>query len=226
MSEIEDPDDYPTPEQQEEEEHDREEYKEGLLRYGMAPALFVMKCGECDTGFTAVVYNGASGESLAVFPDVAGGIATPKTPESVGYYLDQAARAQSVDAMSAAATMYRAALEHLLEEQGISGGMLGPRLEALLRKREANDKSIPEWVYRINPEYLTVIKDLGNGAVHTNKGDVSLQGHINSSIVVLIQTAFESLLEHVYEAPARETEHLTKLRAAAAAVTPPKKAKG
>src|SRR6266487_4665846 len=98
----------------------------------LAPAVFEMVCTQgCGTRFTALLFRGPERFELAVFPSVRGGLALPHTPEGVAYYLDQAARAESVDANSAAVAMYRAALEHLLYEQGYKAKMLGPKLGEL-----------------------------------------------------------------------------------------------
>jgi len=43
-----------------------------------------------------------------------------------------------------------------------------------LDKAVAQGKT-PIWVNEIGPEYLQIIKDLGNTAAHTNSGDLSKQ---------------------------------------------------
>jgi hypothetical protein len=83
------------------------------------PLLATLKCVQCDTIFTAVLYRSPEGVSLAVLPSTYGGLTTPHTPIGVAYYLDQAQRAKAVGAHSAAVAMFRGALEHLLFEQGL-----------------------------------------------------------------------------------------------------------
>lgn len=80
----------------------------------LAPALYELCCYQCRSRFTAVLFIAPTGlPSLAIFSERPGGVATPNTPSAVGYYLDQASRAHSVGATSAAIAMYRAALEQL-----------------------------------------------------------------------------------------------------------------
>jgi hypothetical protein len=54
------------------------------------PILAALSCVQCDTLFTAVLYKGPQGKSLAVLPSTYGGLTTPHTPPGVAYYLDQA----------------------------------------------------------------------------------------------------------------------------------------
>ena len=89
------------------------------------PSLFSLACVQCSTKFTALIYAGPDGPSLAVLPSCRGGLATPHTPTGVAFYLNQAQRAQSLGANSAAVAMFRGALEHLLYEQGYEDGMCG-----------------------------------------------------------------------------------------------------
>ena len=64
------------------------------------PVLVLLSCVQCDTSFTAVVYEGPDGRSLALLPSTYGGLTTPHTPPGVAYYLDQAQRSQSTGANS------------------------------------------------------------------------------------------------------------------------------
>ena len=47
------------------------------------PILAILCCGQCDTRFTAVAYDGPGGPALAVLPSTSGGLTTPHTPPSV-----------------------------------------------------------------------------------------------------------------------------------------------
>jgi hypothetical protein len=80
------------------------------------PSLFVAVCLQCESRLSLVVYQGPEGTRLVALPETYGGLSTPNTPDGVKYYLDQAERANSVGALSAAIVMYRSALEHLLHE--------------------------------------------------------------------------------------------------------------
>lgn len=192
-----------------------------LREEGMAPALFLLTCLQCETVFTAVVYAGPDGEGLAVFPSVPGGITKSHTPGSVSYYLDQAARCRAVDARSATLAMYRVALEHLLGDQGFDKGMCGKRLEALEAAVKAG--TAPDWAKTFDNEVLEILKDLGNGVLHTNGGDISLQENATPEVIDLVTIAFEELLEAVYEGPARARASKEKLQAAAARMGKPRR---
>jgi hypothetical protein len=145
-----------------------------------------------------------------------GGLATPHTPKSVAYYLDQAQRAHSVAANSAAVAMYRAALEHLLFEQGFTNGMLGQKLVALTKAIATG--TAPSWTKDLDPAYMTVIKDLGNGAIHTNSGDISKQDALDAGVLTKVQITFGELLDTIYELPLRRKARLASMTAAAEVV--------
>lgn len=175
-------------------------------------ACFVFKytCLQCECKFTAFVYQGPNGPELAVFPAVNGGLSTQNTPVPVKYYLDQASRAQSAGANSAAIVMLRSALEHLLYEQGYVKGMLHQKITALENGTEVVPR--PKWAVDLDTEYLKVMKELGNGAVHTNNGDVSLQRAFDSELIEKVKFIFRWLLDTVYEKPIRDTQNLQGLQ--------------
>jgi hypothetical protein len=110
--------------------------REHRERAGSRALLF--KCLQCGTESTALLFEGPNGYELAVFPKVHGGLSTPHTPQPVAYYLDQAKRAQSVGANSAAVAMYRSALEHLLYEQATRTGCSARRSSPTARDRGRN----------------------------------------------------------------------------------------
>ncbi len=138
-----------------------------------APSLFRYTCVECRSQWTTLVYKGPHGASLAVFGESLGGLSTPNTPEAVAYYLGQAYKSQAASANTAAIAMYRAALEHLLFEQGYTTRELGPKLGAL--DRDVTAGKGPPWAHRLNLAFLKVLKDLGNYSIHPNDGDVAGQ---------------------------------------------------
>jgi hypothetical protein len=86
------------------------------------PVLLELKCCDCHTIAHALLHDGPSGEDVVIVWPTTAGLRTPHTPKAVAYYLDQAARAESVSARSAATAMYRAAVEQLLHEQGVHHG--------------------------------------------------------------------------------------------------------
>jgi hypothetical protein len=174
-------------------------------------SVYRLSCVQCDAAFTAVIYAGPVGADVAILASVHGGLRTPNTPEPVAYYLDEAARCESVGARSAAVSMYRAALEQLLHQQGFTKGMLNHKIEALEAAEKAGNA--PSWSKEIEPGLLKVIKDLGNAAIHPNGGDITKQDALDGALLVSIRVAFELLLEKAYEAVARARVILAKLEA-------------
>ena len=178
------------------------------------PALFLYVCIQCDAAWSVLVYPSLDGNRLALLPAHfgAGGIASPNAPEGVTFYLDQAARCHYIGANSAAITMFRSALEWLLEDQGFTERMIGPKLVAL-------DKAIalgtaPFWANEIGPEYLKVIKDLGNTATHTNGGELAKQDALDAGLYREVEMTFLELLEVIYERPAKRAQRLVELKKA------------
>lgn len=82
-------------------------HSQATLTEYLPPSLFLGVCVQCDAKYTFLVHLGPDGPDLVVIPFARGGLATPHTPPGVGYYLDQAQRAESVGARSAAIAMYR-----------------------------------------------------------------------------------------------------------------------
>lgn len=179
----------------------------------LVESLFVYSCVQCNHHFTATVYQGPEGSSLVVLPSVRGGLTTPHTPEGVAFYLDQAYRSRVMGANSAAIAMFRGALEHLLFEQGYTKGMLGAKLTQLESDIQAG--TAPKWAIELEPEFLQILRDLGNGAIHPNDGDVSKQSALDSTLLNHVQQTFLMLLFHVYEVPQKKAQQLGALKAAA-----------
>jgi hypothetical protein len=186
----------------------------------LVPAVFVASCLQCKLSFTAVVYKGPRGPALALFPAAWGGVTTPHTPSAVAFYLDQAARAQSVGAYSAAVVMYRAALEQILFDQGFKMATCGRKVEALRHAvREGNG---PPWATDLDGPELTVLKELGDGAVHPNDGDIERQAALDETLVWQVEAALVELLARIYDEPARKAQRRAALEAARNRVTPPR----
>jgi hypothetical protein len=181
-----------------------------VLLGNSAPGIVWLTCVQCHERIVVVAHIGPSGPSVVALPSTYGGLTTPATPDAVSYYLDQAQRSQSIGALSAAIAMYRAALEQLLHEQGYSAGMLNAKITAL----EA-DPSPPSWFRDLDPDFLRVIKDLGNGAIHSNGGDIEKQQALDSQLVREVRELFVELLDAIYEQPKRKASRLSSLRSAA-----------
>jgi hypothetical protein len=179
----------------------------------LVPSLFSLACVQCDTKFTLVVYEGPDGPALAILQSCRGGLTTPHTPVGVAFYLDQAHRAQSVGANSAAIAMFRGALEHLLFEQGYKIGMLNSKIDQL-DKDSATAKG-PQWARDLETDFLGVLQDLGNGSIHPNDGDVTKQAALDNGLVARVQQTFLLLLFLVYEVPHTKAGMLAELKAKA-----------
>jgi len=180
------------------------------------PAFFTMDCLQCQTECAGVVHEGPEGDAVSLHWPLSAGLSTPNTPPGVAYYLDQAARCESAGAASAAAAMYRAALDHPMFNHGYEDGLLGKRLHKMIDDVAAGNG--PKWAREIDHEFLDVIKKLGDGAIHTNDGDVSKQAVLDEEVLAGVQIAFAEILEVVYERPAKKAEQLEKLKNAAGAL--------
>lgn len=181
-----------------------------------ASAPFVvcdLECVQCRANFKVIRYAGPNGLALVVLADTAGGLSTPHTPKGVAYYLDQAEKSHSLGANSAALAMFRSALEHLLFEQGFEKGMLHQKIVAL--EAAVGAGTAPKWATDLDTEYLNVLKELGNGSIHTNGGDVSKQGAADAHLIALVKTTFAALLQIVYEIPHQKQANLRALKAKA-----------
>ncbi|NQX66660.1 DUF4145 domain-containing protein [Paenibacillus alba] len=179
----------------------------------ITPSLWKYSCLQCSTYFTGLIYNGQSGQDLNVLSNCNGGLTTPNTPESVAYYLDQASRAQSVRATSAAMAMYRAALEHILFDQGFTEGMLGGKLKTL--EKAINNGTAPKWALELETEFLKYIKDMGNGAIHSNDGNIEQQAIIDNDLLQRVTEVFRMLLFVIYEIDIHKKKLLESFRTVA-----------
>ena len=171
------------------------------------PAVYSAVCLQCEHVYLLVVHSGPDGLELAALPSSYGGLATPKTPDPVAYYLDQANRARSVGALSAAAAMYRAALDQLLFHEGYEKGTLGVKI----RELEAADPA-PSWYTNLDPAYLEVINWIGSGAIHPNDGNVDHQKVIDRDITEAVDALFTEILDLVYERPDQRKARLSTVR--------------
>ncbi len=182
----------------------------GNVAEQLVPSLFIFSCSQCDTKFTIVIYEGAEGPDLAVLQSCRGGLTTPNTPEGVAFYLDQAHRAQSTGANSASIAMFRGALEHILFEQGYKQGMLGKKINDLGEDIKA--ATAPKWALDLDTEFLKVIKDLGNGSIHPNDGDVTKQAALDKDLLYKVRETFLMLLFVIYELPSKKDRLLSGLK--------------
>jgi hypothetical protein len=191
--------------------------------------LLAVHCRDCHGDFTALRCGGPDGPAHIVIPTQHGGISTPNTHKAVRFYLDQAARAHSVGAFSAALSMYRAALEQLFWHHGKYRlkGTLGLKLAALEADRKgvpgkgAIGAKSPKWLREADPAVLRALKELGDGAIHPNRGQIERQNAIDANIAIHARIAFAELLQSM-EAMRGSAERVSMLKTAARKVSPKK----
>ena len=173
------------------------------------PLVFIAECLQCNTKTSLVLYKGPEGNELALLRNAYGGYVTEHTPNEVKYYLDQAYRSRMVSALSAAMAMYRSALEWILFDQGYKKGMLNEKITSL--ENDIKKGSATKWALNLPVEFLTAIKSIGNGAIHTNKGDIDKQLNITESLMENVDVVFSELLDVIYEQPIRRQKNLDRL---------------
>jgi len=157
------------------------------------------------------MYDGPNGDSLCLLPSTYGGLATQHSPESVRFYCDQASRAASVGAYTAALAMLRPAADVVLEIQGYTKKWLGDKLADL--EKDIASGSAQSWTNQYDHEFLVVLKKLANDALHTKDADVSvLAENQDEGLYRSCEISIAQLLEIIYERPEREKERLKKLR--------------
>jgi hypothetical protein len=76
------------------------------------------------------------------------------------------------------------------------------------------DPTPPEWRRDLDPEYLHVIKDLGNAAIHPNEGRIEQQRALDEAVVLQLRALFVELLDDIYEQPEKRSARLDALREA------------
>lgn len=186
--------------------------REPSARAALLPSSWLFSCLQCQARFYAMVFEGSHGAEVVLFSNVAGGLTTPNTSKAVAYYLDQAGRADSAGAKSAAVVMFRSALEHVLFESGYKDGMCGAKLGALQKDVDAGKG--PPWTRALSVDDLSVLNKLGNAAVHPNGGDIGVQSAFDEGLLIAVSVTFSALLDAVYERPKAEERRRQRLTAA------------
>lgn len=95
--------------------------------------------------------------------------------------------------------------------------MCGPKIAAL--ETDIKSGKAPKWAMEADPEVMRAISQLGNGVLHTNGGDITLQENATPELLDVIALAVEELLDLVYERPAQVQARKAALQAAAAKMT-------
>jgi hypothetical protein len=181
----------------------------------ITPSLWICNCKQCDALHIVIIYPSNNESSLLILSEFGNGVATENTPKQVAYYVEQAYKCESIGANSACVAMYRAALENLLFEQGFKMKLLQPKIDAL--DKAISEKNAPGWAYKINPEVLKYMKELGNDSIHPNNGDIDKQKIIDDQLIMSITYFMSILVDFVYEQPSRERQVAEALRGAVTA---------
>jgi hypothetical protein len=185
--------------------------KAELYTGGCLHAVLWLRCAQCDAAFTAVMYHGPNGHSLCLLPSTHGGLATPHSPESVRFYCDQASRAVSVGAYTAALAMLRPAVDIVLELHGYTKTWLGDKLADL--EKGIQNGTAPLWAQHYDKEFLIALKKLANDALHTKaSGVAALAQKQDEEIYRQSEISIAQLLDVIYERPERDKLRLTKLQ--------------
>lgn len=164
-------------------------------------AAGVANCLQCGHITSILTSKAAVGEKSAVLGFVDGGISTPATPDKVKYFLDQATKAGSAGAYSAALTMIASALETVLSDAGYKMPMLGAKIGALLKDLES--RTLPEKLNRAPPDFLKIVNDVGKDGRHSDRVEIAdLKKHdkilYDKAVMIMV-----SILDEVYERDAR-----------------------
>ena len=154
------------------------------FRTQISPSFLSGVCLRCQNPYFFIFFNGPDGLELVVLSTVLGGLTSPHTPSSVGFYLDQANRSKNAGAHSAAMAMFRAAVEHILFEQGYQDRMLGPKLKHL--EADISSSTAPLWAQNLGTDELHVLNELAEVAIHTNDGDVTRQSAFDKSLLISV----------------------------------------
>ncbi|MGL6105526.1 DUF4145 domain-containing protein, partial [Romboutsia sp.] len=114
-------------------------------------------------------------------------------------------------AYTAAVAMYRTALENLLYDKGYQNGMLKDKIEKF--EKDKKSETAPRWSDVVDEDILDKIRDLGNWAVHPNKGDITKQQHLqDEELIECLDEIFKYMLDEIYEKEINRNSLLDKLK--------------
>jgi hypothetical protein len=162
------------------------------------PPVFTAMCLQCRREMSLIVDAGPPSEVI-VLGARASGLSTPHAPQAVAFFLEQAYRARTGGAYTAATVMYRAALEQFLGEEGFRGATLAARIDAAIN-------ASPAWVKQLDADLMHALRSLGKEAVHAREGDLSGQTRLDQQLVHDAEILFLDVLDEVYEVPARREQ--------------------
>ncbi len=182
----------------------------GNLIWNSLPLLIGITCNQCYNEALLLIYAIKNDIQLVVIYNTYDNCTTPNTPEEVKYYIDQAFRAKAVGLFTASVAMYRSAIEWILYEQGYQKGMLGQKISDL--KADIDNGTAKKCAMSIDTELLEALKDIGNGAVHTNNGDITKQQKIDEKLLKCINNVVYMLLNKIYEQHIEDDKNLKLLK--------------
>ena len=174
------------------------------------PLIYELTCLQCKSKAYLVVYKNENKFKSAILYEKAGGCSSKNAPNGVKYYLNQAYQSRIIGAASASMSMYRAAMEFLLFDQGYINGMLGKKIERL--ERDIFEGTAPKWAMEIDMDYVKIIKEIGNSSIHPNDGDIEKQKEIDEKLLNIVDIIFSELLDKIYEQPIRSKKNLEILK--------------
>lgn len=194
----------------------------------LSPAMFALQCLICSTPYIAVIYPGESGTALAMLPGARGSETLPGVPAEVLMYLRQALLCRLVGAHTAALSMFRAALEAFLCDQGfVADFNLSKKIKAFQDAASATAEK--PWMRHVTPDMFDALKQLGDWATHSDRGkfDASKHAIMDEKLSAAAATIFHFMLQQAYVAPAELAQRLAQVSASVNALqvpsaTPPK----
>lgn len=194
--------------------NDFEEFKKyvykNIILHRVA-TLIIGRCLQCENDVNIIIYNENDDISMVKLFKFGSGVATEHTPESVKYYLDEAYKCKTMGAYTGAVAMYRTALENLLYNKGYQKGMLKDKIEAF--EKDKKNGTAQRWADAVDEDILDKIRDLGNWAVHPNKGDITKQQHLqDEELIECLDEIFKYMLDEIYEKEINRNSLLDKLK--------------
>ena len=184
-------------------------YKAIVLKRGRI--LITGKCLQCENDVNIIIYNENDEISMVKLFKCGSGVATKNTPYSVKYYLDEAYKCKTMGAYTGAVAMYRTALENLLYDNGYEKGTLADKIETF--EKDKQNGNAKRWADVVDEDILDKIRDLGNWAVHPNKGDISKQQHLqDEELIECLDDIFKYMLEEIYEKEINRNKLLDTLK--------------
>lgn len=174
------------------------------------PLVYELECLQCKSRACLVIQKMNNEIKDIILYETYGGCSSKNSPDGVKYYLNEAKLSKQIGAKSASMAMYRAALDFLLYEQGYTQGMLGNKIKKL--EEDRNNNCGQKWVMEIEPQFLEVIKDIGNSSIHPNDGNIKCQEVIDENLLNIVDIVFSELLDKIYEQPIRSKKNLELLK--------------